>query len=122
MAELKSIVLVGQNLLFLGLVESLAEPQGFETQRATTESAFWSHFNARKPVLVLVDLEGDEGTWSNVLEKLHAQQDGVKVVAFGPHENTDALEQARELGCDMALSKGVFNRDLPQIIQELAKD
>ena len=70
---------------------------------------------------MLVDLEGDEGTWNNILEKLLPQKEGVKVVAFGPHEDTDALEHARELGCDTALSKGEFNRDLPQIIQGLAK-
>ena len=121
MPESKSIILVGQNLIFLGRVDSLAESQGYETQRATSETAFWSHFNAGKPALVLVDLEGDEGTWNNILEKLLPQKDGVKVVAFGPHEDTDALEHARELGCDIALSKGEFNRDLPQIIQGLAK-
>ena len=120
MADSKNIVLVGQNLFFLGRVESLAQLQGYETLRATTEPAFWDHFNVQKPALVLVDLEGDQDTWSKVLEGVHAQKDGIKVIAFGPHENTEALEQARRLGCDLALSKGEFNRDLPQIIEGLA--
>ena len=119
MSETKTIVLVGQNLFFLGRVESLAESEGYETLRATTETAFWNHFNAQKPALVLVDLEGDEDTWSKVLEGVHSQKDGIKVIAFGPHENTVALEQARQAGCDLALSKGELNRDLPQIIQGL---
>jgi len=119
MPETKTIVLVGQNLFFLGRVESLAESQGYETLRATTETAFWNHFNAQKPALVLVDLEGDEDTWSKVLEGVHFQKDGIKVIAFGPHENTAALEQARQSGCDLALSKGELNRDLPKIIEGL---
>lgn len=119
MPETKTIVLVGQNLFFLGRVESLAESQGYETLRATTEIAFWNHFNAQKPALVLIDLEGDGETWSKVLEGVHSQKDGIKVVAFGPHENTAALEQARQSGCDLALSKGELNRDLPQIIMGL---
>ena len=100
-------------------MESLAESQGYETLRATTETAFWNHFNAQKPALVLVDLEGDEDTWSKVLEGVHSQKNGIKVIAFGPHENTAALEQARQAGCDLALSKGELNRDLPQIIEGL---
>ena len=119
MADLKTIVLVGQNLFFMGRVESLAEPQGYETLRATTEPAFWNHFNAQKPALVLVDLEGDEETWSKVLEGIQSQKDGIKMIAFGPHETTEALDQARQMGCDLALSKGEFNRDLPQIIEGL---
>lgn len=119
MADSKTIVLVGQNLFFLGRVESLAQSQGYETLRATTEPAFWTHFNAKKPALVLVDLEGDGDTWSKVLEGMHSKKTGIKVIAFGPHENTEALDQARQLGCDLALSKGEFNRDLPRIIEGL---
>lgn len=120
MADSKTIVLLGQNLFFLGRVESLAQSQGYETLRATTEPSFWEHFNAQKPALVLVDLEGDADTWSKVLAGIHPQKNGIKVIAFGPHENTEALEQARRSGCDLALSKGEFNRDLPRIIEGLA--
>jgi DNA-binding NtrC family response regulator len=120
MADSKTIVLVGQNLYFLGLVESLAQPHGYETLRATTEKAFWNHFNNRIPALVLVDLEGDHDTWSQVLEGIHSQNNGIPVIAFGPHEDTGALEQARRLGSGLALSKGEFNRDLPRIIEDLA--
>ena len=119
MPETKTIVLVGQNLFFLGRVESLAESQGYETLRATTETAFWNHFNVHKPALVLVDLEGDEETWKKIMEGVHSKKDGIKMIAFGPHENTAALEQARQSGCDLALSKGELNRDLPQIIEGL---
>ena len=41
---------------------------------------------------------------------------GVKVAAFGPHENVAMLERARNLGCDFVLNRGEFNRDLPKII------
>ena len=42
---------------------------------------------------------------------------GAKVVAFGPHENVDMLERARNLGCDLVLNKGEFNRDLPKMLE-----
>ena len=73
--------------------------------------------------MILVDLEGDQSIWSNVLENIdHQEAGGVKVVAFGPHENVAMLERARNLGCDLVLNKGEFNRDLSKIIESVRAD
>ncbi len=121
MQEKGTVLLLGQNIVFLGQVENLAEPQGYTTRRATTEERFWTSYEQTRPALILVDLEGEEATWTKVLEGI--QQRGVKpeakIVAFGPHEAVDTMERARTLGCDLALSKGEFSRDLPKIIGEL---
>ena len=99
-SDRETVLLVGQNLFFSGRVEALAEPLGYDVQRATTESVFWEKYASRRPALILVDLEGDEPIWSNVLEKLdHQDLGGAKIVAFGPHENVATLERARNLGC-----------------------
>ena len=114
----ETIVLVGQNLFFLGRVETQAEPFGYEVQWATTRSAFNEHSSTRHPSLILVDLEGDESIWTGVLEDVGRQEvGGAKVVAFGPHEDVDMLERARNLGCDLVLNKGEFNRDLPKMLE-----
>ena len=114
------VLLVGQNLFFEGRVEAVAEPLGYEVQRAATESGFWERYARRRPALILVDLEGDESIWSKVLENIdHQDAGGVKTVAFGPHENVAMLERAKSLGCDLVLNKGEFNRDLPKIIESL---
>ena len=116
-SDKETVLLVGQNLFFLGRVEAVAEPLGYEIQQAKTESVFWENYGGRRPALILVDLEGDEPIWSNVLEKLDHQELGeTKIVAFGPHENVATLERARNLGCDLVLNKGEFNRELPKII------
>jgi len=130
-----TVLLVGQNLFFLGRVEAVAEPLGYEVQRATTESVFREYYASRRPALILVDLEGDESVWSKVLESIgHPEEGGineqgginkeggVQVVAFGPHENVAMLERARNLGCDLVLNKGEFNRDLPKIIDGIRVD
>ncbi len=119
-SDRETVLLVGQNLFFLGRVETVAEPFGYEVQRATTESVFWEYYASRRPALILVDLEGEESIWSKVLENIdHQEAGGAKVVAFGPHENVAMLERARNLGCDLVLNKGEFNRDLPKIIEGL---
>lgn len=119
----ETVLLVGQNLFFLGRVETLADPLGYEVLRATTESAFWDSYGSRQLALILVDLDGDELVWSKVLEGLGQQGTGeAKVVAFGPHENVALLERAKVLGCDLALSRAEFNRDLLKILLGLGKD
>ena len=119
-SDKETVVLVGQNLFFLGRVEALAEPLGYDVQWATTESVFWKFYASRRPALVLVDLEGNESIWSNVLGNIdHVEAGGVKLLAFGPHENVAMLERARNLGCDLVLNKGEFNRDLPKIIESV---
>lgn len=119
----ETVLLVGQNLFFLGRVETLADPLGYEVLRAATESAFWDSYGSRQLALILVDLDGDESVWSKVLEGLGQQErGGAKVVAFGPHENMALLERAKVLGCDLALSRGEFNRDLLKFLLGLSKD
>lgn len=119
-----TVLLVGQNLFFVGKVEAVAEPLGYEVQRAATESVFLEYYASRRPALILVDLEGDESIWSKVLESIDHRKKGsvnkegeAQVVAFGPHENVAMLERARNLGCDLVLNKGEFNRDLSKIIE-----
>jgi len=113
-----TIVLVGQNLFFLGRIETQAEPFGYEVQWAKTRSAFKEHSSNRQPALILVDLEGDESIWTGVLEDVgHGEAGGVKIVAFGPHEDVDLLDRARNLGCDLVLNKGEFNRDLSKMLE-----
>lgn len=118
-SDRKTVLLVGQNLFFLGRIDALAEPLGHEVYRAGTESDFKEKARDHQLALVLVDLEGDESVWVKVLEDIKNNRAGVKSVAFGPHENTAVLQQARDLGCSMVLNKGEFNRDLPRIIQGL---
>ena len=119
----ETVLLVGQNLFFLGRVEVQAEPLGYEVQWVKTQSAFSEFYGSRRPALVLVDLEGDETIWTNVLQEMdHQDVEKVKVVAFGPHEDVAMLERARNLGCDIVLNKGEFNRDLPKIIESVKAD
>ena len=119
----ETVLLVGQNMFFVGRVEAQVEPLGYEVQWATTQSAFWDYYKGRRPALILLDLEGDESIWSDVLENIdHQEAGGVKVVAFGPHEDAAMLERARNLGCGLVLNKGEFNRDLPKIIETIKVD
>ena len=73
----ETVLLIGQNLFFLGRVEALADPLGYEVLRTSTESAFWDSYGSRQLALILVDLDGDELVWSKVLEGLGQRGSGV---------------------------------------------
>ena len=130
----EEIILLGQNLFFMGRVETVAEPLGYQVHQAQTEAGFWQSYDDRATSLVLVDLEGNEDTWVAVLAGLQqrlesaapppeAAEDrngesveGVRIVAFGPHEDLAAMERAKALGCHLTLNKGRFSATLPEII------
>ena len=116
------IILLGQNLLFAARVETAAASSGRPVMQARTIDEFQEIYAAAAISLLLVDLEGDAATWQAVLAELQdrAAADGgsaeLQIVAFGPHEDTAAMERARELGCAQVLNKGRFSATLGQLV------
>ncbi len=45
----------------------------------------------------------------------------VRVVAFGPHVETDALNRARGAGAHSVLTRGAFSARLPDLLTELGR-
>lgn len=72
---------------------------------------------------VIVDLEAEHAL--AVLERLAAVRAGegstkqIRVVAFGPHVATDALEAARRAGADSVLTRGALNAKLETLLVSL---
>ena len=70
---------------------------------------------------MLVDLEGDADTWSSVLTGLGnrtalGESTSLRIVAFGPHEDTASMERAAALGAQQTLNKGRFSATLGEIV------
>ena len=116
------IILLGQNLLFAARVETAAASSGRPVRQARTLAEFQEIYAAGNISLLLVDLEGDAATWQSVLTELQGQAAAaggpaaLHIVAFGPHEDTAAMERARELGCAQVLNKGRFSATLGQLV------
>lgn len=115
------IILLGQNLLFAARVETAAAPGGRPVSQARTLAEFQELYAAAAISLLLVDLEGDAATWQSVLAELQDQAAAggpaqLQIIAFGPHEDTAAMERARELGCAQVLNKGRFSATLGQLV------
>lgn len=116
MADEQTLVLLGQNLVFMPRIMGAAQAAGLTTRYASSGREFWAAFEENRPALVLVDLEGDSDVWTEVLHELQASDHDVRIVAFGPHSDIESLERARNLGCGHVLTKGEFSRDMQPVI------
>ena len=76
---------------------------------------------------VILDLESE--VWPELLDRLRAgcaqntgsgQTHPIPVIAFGPHVAQEALDAARAGGATRVLARGVFAKQLPRILTELA--
>lgn len=113
------IILLGQNLFFLARVETAAAAVGRPVRPARTVAEFRELYAAGEADLLLVDLEGEAAVWAAVLTELAAvgaAGQGLRLVAFGPHEDIASMERARALGCREVLNKGRFSASLGEIV------
>lgn len=65
--------------------------------------------------LVLVDLQVP-GSVEAVKEARRVAREGARIVAFGPHVETDALRDAREAGAHRVMARSAFVRELPSLV------
>jgi CheY-like chemotaxis protein len=114
----KTILVVGRNLFFLPRIQNVARPSGYDVKLTATASEFWDEYGESDISLVFVDLEGESRTWTAVVRGLWERVPKMfRIVAFGPHADTESLDLARELGCDAVLTKGEFSSGLRRIVE-----
>ncbi|MEC7733436.1 MAG: hypothetical protein VX981_02555 [Chloroflexota bacterium] len=113
-----TLLLLSNNLMFLpriqqaaGSTVSIIRASNFDR---LTELISKSHID-----IVVADLEFDQHFWHKALQLFHESQNlNPKMIAYGPHEDTNSMELARSLGCDPVLAKGAFVSNLKTILLE----
>lgn len=68
------------------------------------------------PSLVILDLSALKEGWQEVVQL--AKQQGVPVIAYGPHVDTAAREEALKAGCDQVYPNSKFTLELPNLLQK----
>lgn len=78
---------------------------------------------ADPPALIVVDLASGEIPWRPWIQALKTSSATrrVPIVAFGPHVETEPLEEARRLGADRVVTRGQFHRELAEILRSEAR-
>lgn len=66
---------------------------------------------------LVVDL--DQPQTAMMLIKRVREWPAIRIVAFGPHVETEALGEARRLGADAVMTRGAFHSRLADVLREL---
>ena len=118
----KKVLVVATNLFFLPRIQNIAAPSGCETRQVMTVDRLNEEMAEGETALVLVDLEADPEFWGEAVRAVLAGGESrPQVVGYGGHTNTEMLQRAEEVGCDLVLTKGQFSRDLAKLIAEAAQ-
>ncbi|HEX4415748.1 MAG TPA: hypothetical protein VH107_19105, partial [Lacipirellulaceae bacterium] len=73
-----------------------------------------------KVSLVIIDL-AMPGLQLDFVQRLKSKSmNGPRIVAFGPHVHKDRLAAARDVGCDVVISRGQFFSEIESILNNEA--
>jgi hypothetical protein len=105
------------DLLWATRVKAAAEALGIPARPVRSVEMLRARLADSAPGALVVDLE--TGSLGIDLIRWAVSAGGLRVVAFGPHVEVDALSAAREAGAHRVLSRGAFADRLPDLLREL---
>jgi DNA-binding NarL/FixJ family response regulator len=111
---MQRIVALMDDLFFQMKVAETAKHLGLELRVAANPDALLSLLDSA-PKLVIVDLNAHSRP-IEAIERLRAGQNGVRVVGFLSHVQTELAAQARAAGCDEVMPRSAFTQNLAQIL------
>jgi DNA-binding NarL/FixJ family response regulator len=114
-----TVVALMDDLFFQMKLAETAKHLGVEVKVATTVEALLSLLDSA-PKLLIVDLNSRSQPIA-AIERLRAAKNGVRVVGFLSHVQTDLAAQARAAGCDEVMPRSAFTQNLAAILAA-AKD
>jgi len=117
MSESKTILLLERDLFFRVKIQDTLRPLGYETVVARNQEDFVRKLSASAPVLAMVNTAIAGVAWEQVIAQAKAA--GLPTLAFGPHVDLEAQQQARQAGADRVISNSKLAKDLPAIVMRM---
>ena len=108
------VVALMDDLFFQMKLAETAKHLGVEVKVAATAEALQSLLEP-PPKLLIVDLNSRNQPIATI-QRLRAEKNGVRVVAFLSHVQTDLAAQARAAGCDEVMPRSAFTQNLAAIL------
>jgi len=113
------VVALMDDLFFQMKLAETAKHLGVEVKVAATPEALQTLL-VPPPRLLIVDLNSRSQPIA-MIQRLRAEKNGVRVVGFLSHVQTDLAAQARAAGCDEVMPRSAFTQNLGAILAA-AKD
>ena len=108
------VVALMDDLFFQMKLAETAKHLGVEVKVATTPEALQTLLEP-PPRLLIVDLNSRSQPIA-MIQRLRADKNGVRVVGFLSHVQTDMAAQARAAGCDEVMPRSAFTQNLATIL------
>ena len=108
------VVALMDDLFFQMKVAETAKHLGLELKVAANGDALLALLESA-PRLVIVDLNARSQP-IQAIERVRASKNGVRVVGFLSHVQTDLAAQARAAGCDEVMPRSSFTQNLAAIL------
>jgi DNA-binding NarL/FixJ family response regulator len=117
------ILYVCADLLWATRIKSTAEAAGLSARPVRSAEMLRDRLADSDVRALVVDLEAGE-TGLALIRRLRGpdappEHRRVRVLAFGPHVNTEAFERARAAGADRAIARGGFAERLADVLRDL---
>ena len=106
-------LLLSRDLIFTTKVIGTAQALGLKVVAAGNASRIADG----KPAVVFVDLSAGDLVAPSALKSYRATCPGTPFIAFGSHVDVDALQAARDAGCDEVMPRSRFSAELPQLLR-----
>lgn len=113
-STMSRIVAMMDDLFFQMKVAETAKQLGLELKVAANGDALLGLLEPA-PKLVIVDLNARQQP-IEAIQRIRAEKNGVRVLGFLSHVQTDLAARAREAGCDEVMPRSAFTQNLAKIL------
>ena len=112
------IIAAVDDLLFSSKIRTVAKQLGVEVVFARTPDAILAETRARRPSLVIFDLNGDRMAPLDTLRSLATDPElrGTRTIGFVSHVQTALIDAAKEAGASQVMPRSAFAASLADIL------
>ncbi|MFZ4467909.1 MAG: hypothetical protein ACOYOZ_01565 [Pirellula sp.] len=115
-----SVLFIGNDLMFQSKISSACRQSGMSLGVIRNPKVLGSASISEVPRLIVVDLGLANLDLAEVLASGRQIWPTTKWLGYGAHVQADRLDSATELGLDVVLTRGQFDRDMVRVLQGFA--
>ncbi len=126
---MKTILYIAADLVWATRIKSTAEGLGIVSRPVRKPEMLAARLGESDVTAFIVDLDAGEMAltlirgikgWESERDPNGGGRGPIRVVAFGPHVETELFAAAREAGADHVMTRGAFSGRLVDVLKELA--
>ncbi len=111
------------DLMFGSKIQATCVAHGVRAHPCRTTSKWEALLKeGMEPRILLVEVgQGEDGSLE-LIRTAHQQRPGVRIIAFGPHVDTEGLRAARDAGAGETVTRGAMAAELEELIRQIGAD